>query len=226
MKEDGLQLFKFLSGLNPELNLPTNLTTIQPFHQKEVSASLKKFCTKFYSSKRKRILILGINPGRFGSGTTGIAFTDPIVLENECGIKNNFDKRSELSSRFIYEMINAFGGPDLFYDNFMLSSVCPVGFLKGTKNYNYYDDKALLNTTKDLIADSLITHASWNVHIDLVISLGKKNASYLEAFNRDLKLFGKILTLDHPRYIMQYQLKNKQHYIDSYLEMLYDAMNI
>lgn len=39
--------------------------------------------------------ILGINPGRFGAGTTGIAFIDPIRLENECGINNSFPKKVE-----------------------------------------------------------------------------------------------------------------------------------
>ncbi len=39
-----------------------------------------------------RYLILGINPGRFGGGITGIPFTDPIRLQNICGIENDFQK--------------------------------------------------------------------------------------------------------------------------------------
>ena len=88
------------------------------------------FYTKYYSDNNKRILLLGINPGRFGGGVTGIPFTDPVRLEKVCGIKNDFQKKQELSSVFIYEMIEAYGGAEKFYKQFYISAVSPLGFVK------------------------------------------------------------------------------------------------
>jgi len=34
-----------------------------------------KFYKKYYNDNNPRFLILGINPGRFGAGVTGIPFT-------------------------------------------------------------------------------------------------------------------------------------------------------
>ncbi|MFI5224347.1 MAG: DUF4918 domain-containing protein, partial [Nitrospirales bacterium] len=67
------------------------------------------------------MLILGINPGRLGAGLTGIPFTDPLKLQNICGIENTLPKKAELSADFIYTMISAFGGPEAFYKKFYFS---------------------------------------------------------------------------------------------------------
>jgi len=202
------------------MELPPGISLINPYSDSAVKKACKTFCERFYFKDTKRILILGINPGRFGAGVTGVPFTDPVALDADCGIPNSFIKKRELSSRFIYDMINEFGGPEKFYSKFLLNAVCPLGFLKGTVNYNYYDSKELLEASMPLIKNSLHKQASLNMNTDVVISLGKKNASFLEAFNREAKLFGKIITLEHPRYIMQYKLKSKQEYIDKYMQVL------
>ncbi len=206
--------------MKPVFELPENVSVIHPYNSSEVRDALKQFCDKFYSTDTKRILILGINAGRFGAGVTGIPFTDPVNMQTECGINHNFPLRHELSSKFIYEMIAAYGGTEKFYNKFLLHAVCPVGFLNGNINYNYYDSPALLNATSDFIKQSLREHASWNMSHTTVISLGKKNAGALEHFNKELKLFKNIITLEHPRYIMQYKLKSKQEYIERYVEVL------
>jgi hypothetical protein len=43
-------------------------------------------------------------------------------------------------------VINAYGGPAVFYKRFFIGSVCPLGFVKNGKNINYYDDKELQQT--------------------------------------------------------------------------------
>lgn len=204
--------------MDPVFDLPEQVSVIHPYRSPEVMDVLKKFCDKFYGTDTKRTLILGINSGRFGAGVTGIPFTDPINLETKCNIPHNFPLRHELSSKFIYEMIDAYGGPAKFYNNFLLNAVCPVGFLNGKINYNYYDSPALLKATEPFIKQSLIAHATWNTS-NTVISLGKKNAEALAYFNKELKLFTKIVTLEHPRYIMQYKLKLRGEYIQRYLEV-------
>ncbi len=52
------------------------------------------------------------------------------------------------------------------------------------------------------------------------ISGGKKNGNFIERLNREEKLFDRITVLDHPRYIQQYKSKEKQLYIDKYLQVL------
>ena len=98
--------------------------------------------------------MLGINPGRFGAGVTGITFTDPVRLEKECGIPNNFDKRQELSSVFIYDFIAAWGGAEAFYSRFFLSAVFPLGFTREGRNLNYYDDPQLMGRLRDRLRNS------------------------------------------------------------------------
>ena len=220
MSSTGPRFSKFLLEQNPDLDLPDEVSLINPYLNQEVKSVVINFCSRFYSDKTERVLILGINPGRFGAGVTGIPFTDPIALENICGIPNTFQKKHELSSRFIYEMINSFGGPEVFYGKFLLSAVCPLGFLMGNKNYNYYDSTALFNSVENFIKRSLQQQAQLNISNITVVSLGKKNASFLEALNRELKLFKSVITLEHPRYIMQYRLKSMHHYVDDYHKVL------
>jgi len=68
-----------------------------PYKDEEVKRVTGVFFKKYYNDRKHRTLILGINPGRFGAGVTGLTFTDPIRLEAECGIPNKFDKKQELS---------------------------------------------------------------------------------------------------------------------------------
>ena len=74
---------------------------------------------------------------------------------------------------------------------------------------------------KPFIVSSLKTLVSLGVETDTCYSLGTgKNYRYLLELNEELKLFGKIVPLEHPRYIMQYKLKRKDEYIKKYLEHL------
>jgi len=80
-------------------------------------------------------------------GITGIPFTDPVKLE-VLGIANDFQKKRELSSDFVYQMITAFGGANKFYQTFYISAISPLGFTKDEKNLNYYDVKRLTRTDR------------------------------------------------------------------------------
>ena len=66
---------------------------------------VKKFFVKYYNDNRPRRLLFGINPGRFGGGITGINFTAPRQLKDNCSIDHPFGNSSELSREFIYEII-------------------------------------------------------------------------------------------------------------------------
>ena len=86
----------------PEVpDLPPGIELMNPYRNEEVRRIVTRFYECFYADTNPRIPLVGINPGRFGAGITGITFTDPIRLATVCGISNTFSKRQELSSVFI-----------------------------------------------------------------------------------------------------------------------------
>ncbi len=166
-------------------------------------------------------MIIGINPGRFGGGITGIPFTDPIRLKKECGIENSWQQKQELSSVFVYDVVNAFGGAENFYKDFYITSVSPLGFTSHGKNLNYYDDKNLQNSIKVFVVDCMDKQLEFGIDREVGFCLGDgKNYKYLSKLNDEKKFFGTIIPLSHPRFIMQYKLKKKEEYIQSYLQKL------
>jgi hypothetical protein len=141
-----------------------------------------------------------------------------VKLENECGIKNSLPKRVEASADFIYSTISAFGGVDSFYSKFLISAVCPLGFLKGGLNYNYYDSKDLLNASKDFIVSYLHELIEWDIDKSVCFCLGNgKNYKYLDAFNNEFGFFKSVVPLPHPRWIIQYRRKRMLEFIEEYL---------
>jgi hypothetical protein len=206
--------------LKTPTKLPSGVQILNPYVNDNVKSAVKEFYQKFYNDNRKRIYILGINPGRFGGGLTGISFTDPVALKIHCGIENELGSKEELSSKFIYEVINHFGGVKKFFSLFFLSALYPLALTKDGKNYNYYDDKKLFSTLKPQLEASLKEQIKFGADKKVVICLGKKNAEYLRILNNELKLFDRIETLDHPRFIMQYRKKKVENYIDKYIDVL------
>lgn len=191
-------------------------------YQNELTFSLcTKFYSKYYNTSKQRTIILGINPGRFGAGLTGIPFTDPVKLEQECGIKNNLPKKRELSADFIYQVINGYGGKEKFYDRFYFGSVSPLGFTKEGKNLNYYDDPQLQKAVLPFILKTINDQIAFGLNQETAYCLGEgKNFKFLSRLNDDHGFFKKIIPFSHPRFIMQYKRKKLQHYIDDYIEKL------
>ena len=116
------KILSFLKKLDLQIELPEEVEIMNPFKDEDTFSLCKKFYKKYYSDNKSRHIIFGINPGRFGGGITGIPFTDPLRLQNICGIKNELRKKQELSSVFIYEMIDSFGGPEMFYGCLLYTS--------------------------------------------------------------------------------------------------------
>ena len=149
------QILSFLTQLDFRVTLPRGIEVMQPFETKETFSACTAFYQKFYGDNKQRQLIMGINPGRFGGGVTGIPFTDPLRLAQHCGINNDWPQRQELSSVFVYDMIAAYGGPEAFYDRFYISAISPLGFTSQGKNLNYYDDKVLQERVRPFVITSL-----------------------------------------------------------------------
>jgi len=216
----GEQVINYYKKLGKPEELPGDVDVLYPFDSEEVIGLTQAFYTRFFNDNNRRTFLIGINPGRFGGGATGIPFTDTRVLEEELGIKNSLDKRHELSSRFIYEMINALGGPRQFYRSFYFTSVCPLGFVRNGKNLNYYDDKILEEALEDYMAKEMREQLAFGAG-DIAFSLGMgKNIKYLQAFNERHSLFREIRPLPHPRWVMQYRLKRLEEFIGQYADAL------
>ncbi len=214
-------LYSFYTGLKPINHLPNNIEWLLPYKEENVKDILQQFLSRFYSDDKKRKLLLGINPGRFGAGVTGVNFTAPKQLQEYCKIDHPFSNKSELSAEFVYAVINAYGGVRSFYSNFFIGSVCPLGFVQNGKNINYYDDKDLWQTVKPFITNSISKLTSFNIdHSTCVCIGGEKNYRFLSMLNKEHNWFKEIITVPHPRFIMQYKRKNLQEYINLYLEVL------
>ncbi|MCK5463255.1 MAG: DUF4918 family protein [Bacteroidales bacterium] len=221
MKTFADRAIHFYNDLRINTSLPAGSEILNPYENPAVKDIVTSFFTRFYDDQQDRVILLGINPGRFGAGISGITFTDPIRLEEDCQIPNGFEKRAELSSRFIYDVISSYGGCQAFYQHFFLSAVSPLGFVRDGKNLNYYDDRELEAALGKFIESSLRDQIDLGIRKDKAICLGEgKNMKYLEKLNKKLDLFGEIISLPHPRWVMQYRFKRKEEFIEKYLEVL------
>lgn len=214
-------LYRFYKDLQPPNQLPNHIEWLYPQQSEVVMQVVEQFLQKFYSDDKPRRLFLGINPGRFGAGVTGVNFTAPKQLSADCGITHPFKMQSELSAEFIYDTINAYGGPSAFYSRYFISSVCPLGFIKEGKNINYYDDKQLLEVVEPFIVSSMeyLMQMPFDKAICYCIG-GEKNYKYLSLLNKKQGWFEQIASLPHPRFIMQYKRKQKEEFVEMYLRVL------
>jgi len=107
--------------LNPYLDNPETLDMMQQFYH------------KYYNDSEIRKFIIGINPSRHGAGVTGVPFTDTKRLKDIGGITMKSAYTHEISSVFIYDMIEAFGGAEVFYQNFYINPPFPLAIIRKTK---------------------------------------------------------------------------------------------
>jgi hypothetical protein len=218
-------LSTFYQNLTP-FSVPDGISILNPYTNSETFSYSSLFLEKFYNDSNPRILIFGINPGRFGGGITGVNFTDPIALSSYCGIPNTLPQKHELSSEFIYSCISAFGGVAAFYSQFYLSAMCPLGFTKDGKNYNYYDDPFLLDAATPFIVSTLRQQIAICKTSEVCILLGTgKNQKFFSSINKTYHFFKRILILEHPRFIMQYRRSQVSTYVNTYVLTFSNALS-
>lgn len=218
------RIIAFNKSLKYHGTLAAGIRIMNPFQESSLALAVSsEFYQKYYDDSQPRHLILGINPGRFGSGQTGISFTDPKRLVANCHIDFPGPMTHEPSSAYIYEMIAAFGGEERFYQQFYIHSICPLGFTKigengKETNYNYYDSPALLKSVYPFIVENIRQQIEMGFETDVCFCFGTgKNEAFFRKLNEAHQFFKKIVALEHPRYIMQYKSKEKALYIDKYL---------
>jgi hypothetical protein len=219
------KIITFCRDLEYKEVLPDGVSIMNPFRNDPgVLIAVSAFYRKFYNDSRERHIILGINPGRFGAGVTGIPFTDTVRLQQKFGLSIPGLKSYETSSVFVYEMIDQYEGPERFYGDFFISSISPLGFTyKGSAgrevNYNYYDSRELTEAIHGFIIDSLKKQLGFGIKRDVCFCLGTgKNFRFLSELNKEYRFFGRIEPLEHPRFIMQYRSKMKNTYINKFIK--------
>jgi hypothetical protein len=217
------RILDFYRQLRFDPRIP-GVRVMNPYSDRVVFALVRMFAEKFYSDDRPRRMILGINPGRFGAGVTGIMFTDPHNLRDGCGIANDLIGKSELSADFFYSAVKGYGGPSAFYGDFYVSAVSPLGFTRSGRNLNYYDNPKLLARVAPFADACIRQQIAFGLRTDVCYCLGEgTNYRHVEAWNRTHGWFDRILALPHPRWIMQYRRKKKSEFVESYVRAFRSA---
>jgi hypothetical protein len=211
------RVIDFYRRLRPPRLGDIGVDCLFPYRDPDVRACVETFYRKFFSDNRRRVFLIGINPGRFGAGTTAVPFTDPVTLERQCAIPNQFVKRRELSAEFIEQVVHRFGGPATFYRHFFITAASPVGFTRDGLNYNYYDDRTLQDALRPYMIRKMREQLQFGARRDVAVVLGTgKNYAVLSKLNAEQKFFDRLLVVDHPRFIMQYRRKRVGEYLDTY----------
>lgn len=222
----GEQVIAFNKQLGYAGSLPDGFAVINPFTENpETIPTMERFYRKFYNDRNRRKFIIGINPSRHGAGITGVPFTDTKRLSSVCGIDMETAYSHEPSSVYVYDVIEQYGGPRAFYNDFYINSPFPLAIVRHNErnrwvNANYYDDKALFHAVKPFMVATLKSHLALPVDASKVYVLGKKNADFLARINAEEHLFGELVVLDHPRFIQQYKSREKADYLLRYLTLL------
>ncbi len=213
------RLIDYYRQLQPPTGLPSHVQAMNPYAHSNTLKIASAFYHTYYNDDKERIICFGINPGRFGAGVTGVPFTDPIRLAEVCGIENEFERHAELSSKFIYDMIDAYGGPKRFYSRFYISAVSPLGYVSEGLNLNYYDIKGFRKLFESYAVSEIKKQFPLGISSKTAFSIGKgQNIKFLNWLNEKHQLFDEIIPLPHPRWVMQYRLKRKEEFIQEYLE--------
>lgn len=221
----GERAFRFYASLALRNKLPPGVAALNPYRSPRIRDYLRLFLRKFFSDNHKRVLVFGINPGRFGAGITGVTFTDPFALEAFCGVTNDLPKKRELSSVFIYEFIKLWGGPMKYYRDFFLTAVSPLGFVKDGRNFNFYDHPALLRDIKPFLTRSIESQLGFGARREAAIVLGTgKIRQVFEDLNREGDFFKAVHAVEHPRFIMQYRRRKLRDYLEKYSEVFERAL--
>ncbi|MGV9268054.1 uracil-DNA glycosylase family protein [Kitasatospora sp. NPDC003701] len=219
-----LQFNEVLAGTT--LELPPGFAVINPFNgpqKKRVREVTTAFYGKYYGDDKPRHLVLGSSPARRGTAVTGVPFEDAKLLESETGVDVDGYSVSWPSAGFLHDVIRRYGGRDTFYADFVMSFVCPLGLVKtGPKgkevNCNYYENKKLLELLQSFLVESLEQQLSFGTDTSVCYCIGSgENFRFLSKVNEGQRFFEKIVPLEHPRFITQYNRDREEEFTEKYL---------
>ncbi len=168
--------------------------------------NIRKFYVKYVENNNPKIVLCGINPGRFGAGKTGVSFLDFQSLQK---ILPNISRNDhEKSGSFFYGVIEEIG-VDKFYKNVYVTNLSCVGFqnLKTKKNMNYYQ---ICSKIQYELFDNFIKEMNI-IKPDIIIPLSQWVNWDLDNLKKENRLDFEIgKRLNHPAY----SKVTKESYID------------
>lgn len=218
---------KYLSKI--DLTVPSGYQILNPFEgtgQQKIRVSTDLFYQHFYHDKNPRRIIIGSSPARRGSALTGIPFEDSDRIAKITGMKTENYHIQKGSSNFLERVMEEFGGIKKFYSTFYMTFVCPVGIEKRSDkgrltNVNYYENKKLLLSLQTTIIESLKMQLDFGIDNSTCYCIGSgENYKYLTRLNSEFRFFERIIPLEHPRFIMQYNSNKTEYYLKKYLDAL------
>lgn len=225
--EQILQFNEMLAHVS--LALPSGYKIVNPFsgdQQDQVKRVTTAFYKKYYNDTCLRRLILGSSPARRGTAITGVPFEDAKHLQSETGIFIDKFYINKSSSGFLFDVMKEYGGCKRFYSDFYMNFVCPLGIVrtnaKGNEvNCNYYESKKLQETLYQFILSKLFDQVSFGIDTTICYCIGSgENYNFLTKINKKYNIFTEIIPLEHPRFIMQYNSKRKDEFLQKYLSAL------
>ena len=172
------------------------------------------FWDRYYARRVPRIVVCGINPGRFGAGKTGIPFLDFASLSQLMPGVDRHD--SEKSAAFFCQVIQSYGS-EAFFRDFYVTNVASVGFLRDGRNLNYHDLPAAAQAT----VEANFCEEMKMVNPTQVISLGtavQHTARKLLSPDIDCSL-----RLPHPAWVATYRSRETEQWVSDYVEALKSA---
>ena len=108
-----------------------------------------------------------------------------------------------------------------FNGNLEFKGTLPAGVK--IMNPQDFDTRELERIAYPFILDTLMKQIGFGIDTSVCYCLGTgKNDAFLRRINKEHHFFDEIVTLEHPRYIMQYRARFKDQYIDKYVRVLGD----
>ena len=224
MNKKIIDYYKWLSLQNIELF--DKYKIVNPYKQERIIKVVEVFYNKYFDDNHNRYLILGASPARRGTSATGIPFEDEEHIYKLTGESINNFYINKNSSNFLYDVMENYGGIDKFYSDFFLEFVCPLGIVNinnknNEVNVNYYENRKLQSYLNDFIKKSLDELIKIGINREVCYCIGSgENYQYLLKLNEENHYFKRIVALEHPRYIMQYNKDKTAFYMNKYLNEL------
>ncbi len=140
-------LLKAAQGLCDQcIEVECNQPVVCTYHPLEYAWDGHRRYVERFGQAPREVLVVGMNPGPWGMGQTGVPFGDPTMVRDEMGIeeidvhrpRNAIEDRpvyglesprSEVSGTRLYSgLIDAYGSLDEAYERLFVANYCPVLF--------------------------------------------------------------------------------------------------
>ncbi|KAG7160736.1 single-strand selective monofunctional uracil DNA glycosylase-like [Homarus americanus] len=147
------------------------------------------FVTKFCKGQKK-VLILGMNPGPWGMGQTGVPFGHVAYAKDWLGVKGRVSKpakehpkrlitglectRNEVSGDRMWALLKELSGtPDVLFTHIFLHNYCPLFFLKeSAKNVTPPELKVKERSSLEAICDAALVRTVELLGVEHVLGVG------------------------------------------------------